>query len=371
MKTLFDPQLFGNKTSKNRIVMAPMTRKRSPNGIPDSNVVNYYTRRGNGGVGLIFTEGTYIDHPSSSAIESNAYQNIPHFFGNNALKGWEKVRKSVHKTGTLIVPQLWHVGEVRKIISSKINASGIGPRQLIEKNKEVVKHMVTRDFYEVSKSFAIAAKHAKEIGFDGIAIHGAHGYLLDQFFWKEINKRTDQYGNSITNRVRFACDVINEIRNSVGKGFPIVFRFSQWKMSDYEAKIVDNPSDLKIFLSELVNAGVDYFDVSTRRFWLPAFPNNEKSLVSLTRKLSKKPSIAVGSVGLDQPHHSKHFRNKLDIDANVTNLELVIKSLNKDDFDFVAVGRAILSDHEWPQKVKENNFSSIKPFVRKDLENYF
>ena len=81
-------------------------------------------------------------------------------------------------------------------------------------NKIVVKEMVSKDFYEVTKSFAIAAKHAKEIGFDGIAIHGAHGYLFDQFFWKKINKRNDNYGNSISNRVRFACDVINEIRNS-------------------------------------------------------------------------------------------------------------------------------------------------------------
>ena len=371
MKTLFDPQIFGNKTSKNRIVMAPMTRKRSPNGIPDSNVVDYYTRRGNGGVGLIFTEGTYIDHPAAPAIESNSYQNIPHFFGKKALKGWEKVLKSVHKTGALIVPQLWHVGEVRKIISSKDNISGFGPRKIIEENKEVVKRMVSKDFYEVTKSFAKSAKHAKEMGFDGVAIHGAHGYLFDQFFWKQINKRTDQYGNSISNRVRFACDVINEIRNSVGKGFPIVFRFSQWKMNDYEARILESSSDLKIFLSELVNAGVDYFDVSTRRFWSPAFDNSEKSLVSLTRKLSQKPSIAVGSVGLDQPHHSKYFRNKLDIDANVTNLELVVKALNRDDFDFVAVGRAILSDHEWPNKVKENKFNSIKPFLRESLENYF
>ena len=371
MKTLFETQVFGQKKLRNRIVMAPMTRKQCPDGFPTQEVINYYTRRGNGGVGLIFSEGTFIDHPSSQAYKNQSYKNIPFFFGKEPLKGWEKVVKSVHKTGAAFVPQLWHVGEVRKVESTNSLLSGLGPCNIIKNKKILVKEMNFDDIQEVINSFVRGAKNAKEIGCDGVALHGAHGYLFDQFFWEETNKRDDKFGGSIINRVKFSAMVVKAIRQEVGKDFPIVFRFSQWKMNDYNAKIINDHLELKVFLSKLADAGVDWFDVSTRRFWEPAFKECSKSLVALTKKYSGKHTIAVGSVGLDQPHHSKFYRDNNKIDANVINLNNVEKSLMNKEFDLVAVGRAILSDPEWTNKVKSGDMSTIKPFIRKNLEEYY
>ena len=368
---LFHPHSFGSKMLLNRIVMAPMTRKQSPSGIPTKEVAAYYSRRGAGGTGLIFSEGTFIDHPSAQAHEGNAYENIPHFFGRDALQGWQRIITSVHKTGALFVPQLWHVGEVRRLgMANDPEIPGYGPRQILNNGTITVKAMDTKDCEEIANSYARCARRARDMECDGIALHGAHGYLLDQFFWPETNNRTDQFGGSMENRCRFACLVVEKIRQAVGPSFPIVFRFSQWKMTNYDARIAKTPEELKILLKHLVKSGVDWFDVSTRRFWEPAFENDPRSLAAWTRYLSGKPTIAVGSIGLDQPHHSKYFRDKVTIDAKVTNVTNVIEAMSRGDFDLASVGRAILADPEWSEKTRTGKLSDIRPFVRANLANY-
>ncbi|MCG8356969.1 MAG: NADH:flavin oxidoreductase [Kiloniellales bacterium] len=356
---------------RNRIAMAPMTRKRSPRGIPTEEVARYYQRRGKGGVGLIFSEGAFIDHPSAQAHEGHAYENIPHFFGSAALKGWERVIQAVHATGAKFIPQLWHVGEVRRrSMPPDPSVPGYGPRQITRDGEIAVKAMGAREIEEITRSYARCASTAREMGCDGVALHGAHGYLIDQFFWPETNDRRDEFGGVIENRSRFACNVVSAIRAAVGSVFPIVFRFSQWKMTDYDARIAQTPGELEVLLTQLVGAGVDVFDVSTRRFWEPAFDGSERSLASWTRHLSGKPTIAVGSVGLDQPHHSKFFRDKEKISANVTNLDNLLEALTRGDFDLAAVGRAVLADPNWAEKVHARRMQAIRPFVRSDLETY-
>ncbi len=368
---LFETQRFGAATLRNRIVMAPMTRKRSPAGVPTEKVAAYYRRRGEGGAGLIFSEGAFIDHPSSQAHEGEAYDNIPHFFGREALRGWERVLAEVHRTGALFVPQLWHVGEVRRLgMPDDPAVPGYGPREIVEDGEVVVKSMSERDCEDIAESYARCARTAREMGCGGVALHGAHGYLMDQFFWPESNPRTDEFGGAMANRCRFACLVVEQIRAVVGLEFPIVFRFSQWKMTDYDARIAETPAELKTLLKLLVRAGVDWFDVSTRRFWEPAFPGDPRSLAAWTRHLSGRPAIAVGSIGLDRPHQSKLFRDKVKIDANVADLGPVAEALARRDFDLAAVGRAILADPEWPEKVRTGRTAEIRPFERADLAAY-
>ena len=368
---LFETQRFGAATLRNRIVMAPMTRKRSPAGVPTDAVAAYYRRRGEGGAGLIFSEGAFIDHPSAQAQESEAYDNIPHFFGPDALRGWEKVLAYVHRTGALFVPQLWHVGEVRRRgMPDNPAVPGYGPREIVEDGLVVVKAMSDRDCEEIAESYARCARTAREMGCGGVALHGAHGYLMDQFFWPASNPRTDRFGGAMAERSRLACLVVERIRDAVGPGFPIVFRFSQWKMTDYDARIAETAAELAILLKRLVAAGVDWFDVSTRRFWEPAFPGDPRSLVAWTRHLSGRPTIAVGSIGLDQPHHSKFFRDKAKIDADVADLGPVIDAMARRDFDLAAVGWAILADPEWPEKVRTGRTAKIRPFARADLAAY-
>ncbi len=368
---LFEPFTFGATTLRNRIAMAPMTRKRSPSGIPTEEVARYYRRRGEGGVGLIFSEGAFIDHPSAQAHEGHAYENIPHFFGAAALSGWERVLQAVHATGAGFVPQLWHVGEIRRRgMPSDPSVPGYGPREIAGDGEIAVKAMDDRDMEDIAASYARCARSVRDMGCDGIALHAAHGYLIDQFFWPETNDRTDSYGGPMDNRCRFACRVVEAIRAAAGPEFPIVFRFSQWKMSDYDARIARTPGELEILLTRLVSAGVSIFDVSTRRFWEPAFEGDPKSLAAWTRRLSGKPTIAVGSIGLDQPHHSKLFRDKVKIDANVTDIDNVVTAIARGDFDIASVGRAILADPNWAEKVRTGRMRDIRPFVRRDLETY-
>lgn len=368
---LFAPGAIGTLCLRNRFVMAPMTRKRSPGGIPTDEVAAYYRRRGEGDVGLIFSEGTFIDHPSAHAELGTSYRDIPHFFGREALRGWERVRKAVHATGAAMMPQLWHVGEIRRLGMPPVSSvPGLGPRTIESDGRVVVRALTAADAAAIAASYAACARTAREMGFDGVALHGAHGYLADQFFWPVTNTRTDAYGGDIRKRCRLAREVVTAIRDAVGPGFPIVFRFSQWKMNDYDARIVDSPAELGVLVAELAAAGVDAFDVSTRRFWAPAFPGSPRSLAAWSRELSGRPVIAVGSVGLDQPHQSKHFRDTATIDAGVTDLRNVIDGYAAGDFDFVAVGRAILADAAWVAKVRTGRMRDILPFERAALDRY-
>lgn len=368
---LFEPFALGATTLRNRLAMAPMTRKRSPDGIPTAEVADYYRRRGDGGIGLIFSEGTFIDHPSAQAHEGKAYQNIPHFFGAEALKGWEKVTAAVQASGARFIPQLWHVGEVRRLgMPSDPSVPGYGPREIAENGAVAVKAMNAGDIEEIVASYARGARTAREMGCDGVALHGAHGYLMDQFFWPESNNRKDDFGGTMERRSRLARLVVAAIRDAVGPEFPIVFRFSQWKMTDYDARIAETPEELAILLRGLAAAGVDLFDVSTRRFWEPAFDGDPRSLAAWTRALSGKPVMAVGSIGLDQPHHSKFFRDKAQIDAKVTDLDQLLAAMARGDFDLAAVGRAILADPQWAEKVRSGRMAEIRAFVRGDLETY-
>jgi 2,4-dienoyl-CoA reductase-like NADH-dependent reductase (Old Yellow Enzyme family) len=142
-------------------------------------------------------------------------------------------------------------------------------------------------------------------------------------------------------------------------------------MDDYDAQIVRTPDELGIFTRTLADAGVDIFDASTRRFWMPAFEGSDLSLAAWTRELSRKPAIAVGSVGLDQPHQSKVYRRPDNVDAKVTDIRVVLDRIAAGDFDLVAVGRAILADPQWVAKVREGAFDRINPFSHAVLTNYF
>ena len=247
VQALFKPFRLGALQLSSRVVMAPMTRSFSPGGVPNSKVIEYYRRRAAAGVGLIITEGTVVDHPAS-----NGYPNVPHFYGEAALAGWKKVVDAVHAEGGKIVPQLWHVGSVRRIgTEPDASVPAYGPMEKLKDGNVVVHGMTHQDIKDVIAAFAQAAKDAQRIGMDGVEIHGAHGYLVDQFFWEGSNQRTDEYGGSLANRSRFAIELIQATRAAVGPDFPIILRFSQWKQQDYTARLVQTPEALGEFLKPL------------------------------------------------------------------------------------------------------------------------
>ncbi|MBS4148429.1 NADH:flavin oxidoreductase [Pseudomonadota bacterium DY0742] len=362
VQALFQPFELGSLRLPTRVVMAPMTRSFSPNGVPTDAVVDYYRRRAAAGVGLIITEGTTVGHAAA-----NGYPQVPRFYGEDALAGWKRVVDAVHAAGGRIVPQLWHVGNVRRLgTEPDASVPGYGPMEKCKDGNVVVHGMTQQDIRDVIGAFAQAARDAKAIGMDGVEIHGAHGYLIDQFFWEGSNQRTDEYGGSLANRSRFAVELVQVVREAVGPDFPIIFRFSQWKQQDYTARLVQSPEALGEFLAPLVEAGVDIFHCSTRRFWEPEFEGSDLNLAGWTRQLTGKPTITVGSVGLDGEF--LQFMVKTDKVAQPAGIEGLLERLNKAEFDLVAVGRALICDPEWAVKVREGRMEEILPFSREALK---
>ncbi|MFT4634273.1 MAG: 2,4-dienoyl-CoA reductase-like NADH-dependent reductase (Old Yellow Enzyme family) [Arenicella sp.] len=362
MTNLFSPYSLGNMTLANRVVMAPMTRSMSPGNIPDDNVVEYYRQRAEGGVGLIITEGTCVGHKAASG-----YPNVPFMAGQEPLAGWKKVIDAVHAAGGKIAPQLWHVGGIRKPgIMPGGDEPGHSPSGMAFPGKVTGHAMTQTDIDEATAAFVQAAVDSERIGFDAIELHGAHGYLLDQFFWQGTNVREDQYGGNLENRVRFAVDIVKGIRAEVSADYPIIFRFSQWKQQDYGARLAETPEALAEFLQHLVDAGVDIFHCSQRRFWESEFEGSELNLAGWTKKLTGKPAITVGSVSLNADFLPEAGDAGFK-DGEISSLDNLVERLDADEFDLVAVGRALIANPDWSNKVKADQLSSLTAFNKSML----
>ena len=339
-----------------------MTRSRSPGGVPGADVAAYYRRRAEGGVGLIVTEGTFIPHPAAGFNP-----NVPHFYGDDALAGWRRVAEEVHAAGGLIFPQLWHVGVMYGAGPEPTEGvRPIGPSGLRKPGEPVGMPMTQGDIDAVVEAYGRAAHSAKQLGFDGVELHGAHGYLIDQFFWDGTNQRTDLYGGGLWARTRFAVEVIREVRRQVGPDFPLVLRYSQWKIQDYDAKLARTPGELEHLLRPLIDAGVDAFHCSTRRFWEPEFPGSDLNLAGWTKKLSGKPAITVGSVTLDVEFMTT-LRTNEGAGVALGRLDELLARLERNEFDLAAIGRSIIVNPDWPRQVREGHLSQLRSFHRDAL----
>ncbi|WP_040773637.1 NADH:flavin oxidoreductase [Nocardia pneumoniae] len=349
------PVALNGLTVPNRIVMAPMTRMFSPGGVPGDDVRSYYARRAAAGVGLIVTEGTYVGHESAGQSDR-----VPRFHGAEQLAGWAKVAEAVHAAGGTIVPQLWHIGMVRNQGDAPYaDAPAVGPSGIrVDGTEGTGKAMTQRDLDDVIGAFAEAAAAAERIGFDGVELHGAHGYLLDQFLWARTNRRTDAYGGDAVARTKFAAEIVAAVRAAVSPGFPVIFRYSQWKQEAYDARLAETPQELEAILAPLAVAGVDAFHASTRRYWLPEFDDSDLNLAGWTKKLTGRPTITVGSVGLD----GDFIRAFTGEGAELGSLDNLLDRLERDEFDLVAVGRALLQDPEWASKVLGGRIDELKPY---------
>ena len=360
-EVLFKPFSLKSLSLPNRIVMAPMTRSKSPEQIPNDQVAAYYRARAEGGVGLILTEGTAPEHKSATNDV-----NVPHFHGEESLKGWGKVVHEVKAAGGHIMPQLWHQGVVRHPGTGPYpEQPSMSPSGLAKMDKKVAEPMTDEDIADVIAGFAKSARYAKDLGFDGVELHGAHGYLIDQFFWEGTNQRDDKYGGSLGARANFAADVTRAVRKEVGSDFPILLRFSQWKQQDFAARLAHTPQELEIFLKPLVDAGVDIFHCSTRRFWEPEFPElgSDMNLAGWTRKITGLPTISVGSVSLNADFISA-FRQAT---AEVSGIERLIEMMERGDFDLIAVGRALIVNPDWANKVRAGKLNELTPYDPKSL----
>lgn len=226
MPTLFDPAKAGDLSLSNRIVMAPLTRNRSPNAVPTPLAVEYYAQRAS--AGLLITEGTAISH------QGQGYADVPGLYAPEQLAAWRKVTDAVHAAGGKIVTQLWHVGRVSHNSLQPDRGKPVAPSAVRARSKTyLVQPDGSGSFAETSEpralelgelsgiiaAYARAARAAiEEAGFDGVEIHAANGYLIDQFLRSGSNRREDAYGGSIENRARFLFEVVDAVTEAVGDG---------------------------------------------------------------------------------------------------------------------------------------------------------
>jgi 2,4-dienoyl-CoA reductase-like NADH-dependent reductase (Old Yellow Enzyme family) len=361
---LFRPFRIKSLELKNRIVMAPMTRYSAPGGIPGDANVAYYRRRAEGGVGLILSEGTVVDRPASRNEPG-----IPFFHGEAALAGWKHVIDVVHVAGGRMGPQIWHTGSTAAMSDWQPDAPVESPSGLLAPGKPRGEAMSAEAIADTVAAFARAAADAKRLGFDTVEIHGAHGYLIDQFFWSGTNLRDDRYGGAtIKERSRLAGEVVAAIRAAVGPDYPIILRVSQWKQQDLSARLAETPELMADWLQPLVDAGVDVLHCSQRRFWEPEFPDvdgeNGLNFAGWAKKLTGAATISVGSVGLSGDVFGAFGGQG----STSVGLDGLLKRMARDEFDLIAVGRALISDAEWVTKIKAGDNAKLKGFDAADLK---
>lgn len=368
LDVLFKPFQLKSLSLKNRIVMAPMTRSFSPEGIPGANVAEYYKRRALGQVGLILSEGTAINRPASRNDPG-----IPFFHGEQSLAGWKNIIESVHQAGGKMAPQIWHVGAVANAYSDWTPASPAeSPSGLAAPEKQRGNVMTDEDIADTITAFAQAAAETKRLGFDTVEIHGAHGYLIDQFFWEGTNKRADAFGGgTVRERSRFAVEVIKSIRAAVGPDFPVILRLSQWKQQDFAARLAHTPQEMTDWLVPLVDAGADILHCSQRRFWEPEFPDidgeNGLNFAGWAKKLTGAATISVGSVGLSGDVMSSFGGES----STPTDLDKLLDRMSRDEFDLIAIGRALLIDPDWVTKIRSGDTENLKDFSASALSELY
>lgn len=224
-RTLFDPVQAGDLRLPNRIVMAPLTRNRAPGAVPTALMAEYYAQRAS--AGLLITEATAISH------QGQGYADVPGLYGTEQLDGWKRVTDAVHAKGGRIVTQLWHVGRVSHTSLQPHGQKPVAPSAIAAKTKTYLIENGVGSFAATSEPRALdagelpgivqdyrhAARHAvTSAGFDGVEVHGANGYLLDQFLKTGSNRRDDAYGGSIENRARLLLEVMRAVVEELGGG---------------------------------------------------------------------------------------------------------------------------------------------------------
>ncbi len=220
MADLSSPVQFGDLKLKNRVVMAPLTRSRATDDrVPTAMMAEYYAQRAS--AGLIISEATVITE------EANGYLNTPGLFSDAQVEGWKQVTSAVHEKGGLIVAQLWHVGRVSdpELLNGEtpVSASAVqqaGQVSLLRPKRDYVvpRPLEISEIHSITEQFKQAAIRAKEAGFDGVELHAANGYLIDQFLQTKTNKREDEYGGSVESRARFLLEVVDALIEVWGAG---------------------------------------------------------------------------------------------------------------------------------------------------------
>lgn len=266
MKKILSPYSKGNLTLKNHLVMAPMTRSRAINNIPNQLMVEYYEQRS--GAGLIITEGT---SPSPDGL---GYCRIPGIYSKAQIDGWKEITSAVHKNNSKIFIQLMHTGRVTHVDNLPAGANVVAPSsitaagQMYTDTKGLQDHsephtLTTEEVHNVINEYVTASKNAIVAEFDGVELHGANGYLIEQFLNPNVNTRTDEFGGSIKNRAHFVLSIAEQLSAAIGSD-KIGIRFSPFSTyNDIQPYSEQEVHETYSYLaSELNNLGIAYIHIS-------------------------------------------------------------------------------------------------------------
>jgi len=363
LEVLFTPLTVRGATLRNRFVMPGMQRGFMNDGAPTPKMVDYMRRCAAGGAGLIISESTSPDHPSAY------WQPIMGRMEPATLGAWRQVVDAVRGEGAGFLLQLWHPGAMRKVAPAHPLASypALSPSGLIQSGRPNGRAMTRQDLQELKLAYVRAAQHAQMLGADGAEVHSAHGYLLDQFLWAETNRRDDEYGGrSLAERARFSAEIVAAIRKAVGADFVISYRFSQFKEVDYGAAVAAGPDDLAGMLQLLRAAGVDMFNVSSRRFYKHEWPESahpDFTIAQWTRSLTDAPVMTCGSVGLNVEMFANLFDDQEPSELSVErDLKLLAQWVREGSLDLVGVGRTHIANNDFVNQVRAGRFRELALF---------
>lgn len=334
---VLSPARIGELRLRNRAVVAPMSRVSTrADGVPTAEMARYYSRFATGGFGLIIIEGTYTDDKYSQA-----YENQPAIVTAAQVDGWRVVTEAVHAAGSRVVLQLMHAGAL--VQCNHHRTTTIAPSALAPKGAKMPAYggdgpfacpttATHSDIDETVHGFAASATRAQAAGFDGVEVHGANGYLIDQFMTSYTNLRDDEYGGDSERRTRLAVEVLSAIRKAVGHNFPIGIRLSQTKVNDLDYRWPGGAAEAETIFRAVADAGADYLHLASEgRDWLDtATLDTGVTITRLAKTLTGLPTIANGGMHLPT---------------------LARSVLTDNHADLVALGRGALADPDWPLRL--------------------
>lgn len=357
---LFEPTTLGHIPLRNRTIVAPMTRVSADStGLIGPLMQPYYQAFGDGGFGAIITEGVYTDQHFSQG-----YQFQPGITDAAQTSHWASLIKAVKSTGTKLIMQLMHAGGLSQF--NQFSTKTCAPSALIPMGSQMGFYrgsgtypmpveMSQSDIELVVIGFTEAAKRAQDAGADGVEVHSANGYLLDQFLTDVTNQRDDCYGNSVENRIRLTCEIVKRIREVVGTDFTIGVRISQSKVNNFTYKWAGCEDDAKVIFSAIQASGADYIHTTELAADAAAFEQG-KTLSALAKTFTSLPVIANGGLG----------------DPVVAN-----NMIKQGHCDFISLGKDALASPDWPNRVRAGdplnsfNFGMFSPLADLETANAF
>jgi 2,4-dienoyl-CoA reductase-like NADH-dependent reductase (Old Yellow Enzyme family) len=335
---LFAPIDTNGLTVKSRLAVAPMTRiTATEDGRATETMTRYYERFARGGFGTVITEGIYTDQAFSQG-----YLHQPGMTDAAQANAWKPVVNGIKAHGALAIAQMMHAGAISQ--GNRFRDSTVGPSAIQPKGTQMTFYhgkdryalpaaLTEEQIADAIAGFAGSAARAIEIaGFDAIEIHGANGYLLDQFLTDYANNRTDRWGGATENRVRLIVETFKAVRAKLGAEVPVGVRISQGKVNDYHHKWADKERDAEIIFGSLADAGADFIHVTEYEAWQPAFAEGGPSLMRLAKRYAPKAVILAN--------------------GSLHNIERAVAALD-DGADIVTIARGALANPDLPKRLSD------------------